>query len=130
MFLAAGINEIMGRIPNIQNFNNDRKIIKAVKELENGEVETFFVNDREIVDIFRAEVRPLIEKMFVDREVQYYAEVNQVLDKFKENIRSHINDKLNALAEDIIASTTSAKVKEEVNQKVEAKLNEIKDLLK
>lgn len=72
---------------------------------------------------------------FLTREINLYADESVIeyreklqrrLDVQMSNIECHINDKINKITEDIISTTTSRLINEEVNRRVDEKLRKIR----
>lgn len=99
------------------NKNGDSMVITP-KELK-GEIDDFLRNELDIYsDLFIAEIKfKLIEK------------VNKSLKDFEESLSKHIDDKINIITENIISLSTKRIINDEVNKRVEEKLQRIKELL-
>ena len=100
-----------------ENKNGD-SIIITPKELR-GEINEFLRNEFDIYsDLFISDIKlKLIQK------------VNKSLEDFEESLTKHIDDKINIITENIISSSTKRIINDEVNKRVEQKLQRIKELL-
>ena len=66
-------------------------------------------------------------ELYADETVKQYREqLQKRLDVQMSNIEGHINDKINKMTEDIISTTTSRIINEEVNRRVDEKLRKIR----
>ena len=65
--------------------------------------------------------------LYADESViEYREKLQRRLDVQMSNIECHINDKINKITEDIISTTTSRLINEEVNRRVDEKLRKIR----
>ena len=65
--------------------------------------------------------------LYADESViEYREKLQRRLDVQMSNIECHINDKINKMTEDIISTTTSRLINEEVNRRVDEKLRKIR----
>jgi hypothetical protein len=93
-----------------ENKNGDNIVITPLELKEH--ITDFIVNE---VDLY------------VDDTVKQYREqLQRRFDVQISNLEGHINDKINKITEDIISTTTSRLINEEVNRRVDEKLRKIR----
>jgi hypothetical protein len=114
----------MAKIIDLQAYNGLRgsdSIISTTFENQVGLSNTFKFENKHGDNIV---ITPLELKEYISdyltREVELYA------DEQMSNIECHINDKINKMTEDIISTTTSRLINEEVNRRVDEKLRKIR----
>ena len=97
-------------IDNFENKDGDDIVITPL-ELKNY-----------VSDFFTREIN-----LHADETVKKYGEqLERRLEVQISNLEGHINDKINKMTEDIISSTTSRLINEEVNRRVDEKLRKIR----
>jgi hypothetical protein len=130
----------MAKIINLQDYNTNRsnnKISHINTDFTlTGYPKTFRFENKDGDDIV---ITPLELKNYVSdfftREINLHAD--ETVKKYGEqlerrlevqisNLEGHINDKINKMTEDIISSTTSRLINEEVNRRVDEKLRKIR----
>lgn len=129
----------MAKIIDLQTYNGLRDsdiIISTTFETQIGLSNTLKFenkNDDNIV-ITPMELREYITE-YITNEINLYADESVIeyrdklqrrLDVQMSNIECHINDKINKMTEDIISTTTSRLINEEVNRRVDEKLRKIR----
>ena len=129
----------MAKIVDLQGYNALRgsdSIISTSFEHNSGIANTFKFENKNGDDIIITpiELKEHISE-FLTREVNLYADetikgyreqLERRLDVQMSNIESHMNDKIIKMTQDIISTTTSRLINEEVNRRVDEKLRRIR----
>lgn len=129
----------MAKIIDLQAYNGLRgsdSIISTTFEKKYGLSNTLKIENKngDNIVITPLELKEHISKFLTD-EINLYADESVIeyreklqrrLDVQMSNIECHINDKINKMTEDIISTTTSRLINEEVNRRVDEKLRKIK----
>jgi len=129
----------MAKIIDLQAYNGLRgsdSIISTTFENQVGLSNTLKFENKngDNIVITPLELKEHISK-FLTNEINLYADESVIeyreklqrrLDVQMSNIECHINDKINKMTEDIISTTTSRLINEEVNRRVDEKLRKIK----
>ena len=129
----------MAKIIDLQGYNTSRgsdSIISTTFENQIGLSNTFKFENKngDNIVITPIELKEHISE-FIDKELDFYS--NESIKEYKEklqrkldvqmsNLESHINDKIIKMTEDIISTTTSRLINEEVNRRVDEKLKKIR----
>lgn len=126
----------MGKIVNIQDFNNYRKHLSEVKLDE--DVLSFENKERELVVMRPSEAKDVIREFFV-HELDLYlddvvinykmkatTDISSKLETFQHRLESFLDDKFNQITEKVMERVITRLVEEEVNKRVDEKLKKIK----
>lgn len=129
----------MAKIIDLQTYNGLRDsdiIISTTFETQIGLSNTLKFENKngDNIVITPMELREYITE-YITNEINLYADESVIeyrdklqrrLDVQMSNIECHINDKINKMTEDIISTTTSRLINEEVNRRVDEKLRKIR----
>lgn len=129
----------MAKIIDLQSYNSIRgsdSIISTTFDNQIGLSNTLKFENKngDNIVITPMELREYITH-FINNEVNLYADdtvkqyreqLQRRLDVQMSNIEGHINDKINKMTENIISTTTSRLINEEVNKRVDEKLRKIR----
>ncbi len=120
----------MSRISNIGQYNLNKQDLIKIKTI-NDEVILFSKEEaREVlVNYINDEIELFTDDIVKVNRVSMSERVNNKLTKLESSLIQHIDDKINNITEKIVDTILNRKIEEEVNKRVELKLQKIKNAL-
>ncbi len=129
----------MGKIVNIQDFNNYRKHLSEVKldedvlSFENKEGELVVMRPSEAKDVIREffvnELDLYLDDVVINYKMKATTDISSKLETFQHRLESFLDDKFNQITEKVMERVITRLVEVEVNKRVDEKLKKIKDKL-
>ena len=126
----------MGKIVNIQDFNNYRKHLSEVKldedvlSFENKEGELVVMRPSEAKDVIREffvhELDLYLDDVVINYKMKATTDISSKLETFQHRLESFLDDKFNQITEKVMERVITRLVEEEVNKRVDEKLKKIK----
>ena len=121
-----GYNSIRGSDSIISTtFDNQIGLSNTLK-FENKNGDNIVITPMELREYITHFINNEVNLYADDTVKQYREQLQRRLDVQMSNIEGHINDKINKITEDIISTTTSRLINEEVNIRVDEKLRKIR----
>lgn len=121
-----GYNSIRGSDSIISTtFDNQIGLSNTLK-FENKNGDNIVITPMELREYITHFINNEVNLYADDTVKQYREQLQRRLDVQMSNIEGHINDKINKMTEDIISTTTSRLINEEVNIRVDEKLRKIR----
>lgn len=120
----------MARLPNVGHYNEERiKAIKINTILDDAMVLTVDETKKILRDFINEELSFFAEDVIKSRRIEVEERLNFKLKQFENSMIRHIDDKLNKITEHIVSLTINRVIEEEVNKRLEIKLDKIKKQL-
>ena len=129
----------MGKIINIQDFNNYRKHLSDVKvdedvlSFENKEGDLVVMRPSEAKEVIREffinELDLYLDDVVINYKMKATTDMSSKLETFQYRLEVFLDDKFNQITEKVMERVITRLVEEEVNKRVDEKLKKIKDKL-
>ena len=120
----------MARISNLEQYNTERatayRIDKAVGE-------SILLTDKEIktilTDVLGREIEGLVDSAVKKFQSKLNERIEFKIRTFETTLMNNIDDKINRITETIVGKTTNRIIEAEVNRRVDARIEKIKNIL-
>lgn len=119
-------NSIIGSDTLISTNGEIHSSISNVLKFENKNGDNIVITPTELREYITDYLTREVDLYADDTVKQYREQLQRRLDVQMSNIEGHINDKINKMTENIISTTTSRLINEEVNKRVDEKLRKIR----
>ena len=119
-------NSIRGSDTLISTNGEIHSSISNVLKFENKNGDNIVITPTELKEYITDYLTREVDLYADDTVKQYREQLQRRFDVQISNLEGHINDKINKMTEDIISTTTSRLINEEVNKRVDEKLRKIR----
>lgn len=119
-------NSIRGSDTLISTNGEIHSSISNVLKFENKNGDNIVITPTELREYITDYLTREVDLYADDTVKQYREQLQRRFDVQISNLEGHINDKINKMTEDIISTTTSRLINEEVNRRVDEKLRKIR----
>jgi len=120
----------MARLANLETFNNNRKDLMKIK---NASDEAILMTAEDLkavmIDYLKTEMDFFADGITKQDKVKLQERLDFKLKQIETGMLRHIDDKLNGITEKIVSNFTNRIIEAEVERRVEAKLQKIKNSL-
>jgi len=121
----------MAKLPNIEEFNLNRRDYIKIKDSIDDSINVFTTEEVHAVikNLLLEELHLFSTKASKKRQKDLEELINMKMKFIEEELKNHLNNKINLLTEKILGQTTNRIIEERVEKLLEEKLEKIKKSL-